>query len=126
MKFHSNITKRQMKRQNKSGSVKLTRYILHYNDPKTGQRTQRFFDRLRDAQEAQSQLVVQIDRGIYSPHGASPTIEEAFNYFMDARRGDIKDHTIYKYEQHRLHICGPFIRPTVDWPKLPCFKTTLD
>lgn len=50
------ITKRERLRKLKTRTVVQTRYVVNATDPRTGQRKQFFFERLRDAQQKRSEL----------------------------------------------------------------------
>lgn len=106
----TNISKREMKRKNRDGSTKtLTRYILHYRDPKTGARMQKFYERQKDAQAAQSQLLVELKQGTYSNKRETPTIEQAFDAWLEDRRGQVKPSTHVSYGRYRPYIVGPLL-----------------
>src|SRR4051812_12562542 len=48
--FNVSLTKRDRQRKLRSGEIVInTRWVLNYSDPKTGQRTQLFFVRQKDA-----------------------------------------------------------------------------
>jgi integrase len=106
----TNITKRNMKRKQRNGeTIILTRYVLSYRNPKTGARTQKFFKLQKAAQAAQSQLLVDVKEGTYSNRREAPTIEEAFNRWMEDRRGQVKESTFASYERYRPYIVGPLL-----------------
>jgi integrase len=104
------ITKREMKRKRRTGEiVTLTRYVLNYRDPKTGTRTQRFFERQKEAQEAHGQLLLEIKEGTYAKRRDVPTVEQAFDHWLEDRRGQIKPRTLRAYEDFRPYIVGPLL-----------------
>jgi len=85
------ITKRDMKRKMKDGRcVVLSRYILHFRDPKTGKRKQQFFTKMKDAQRARSQLLVDIEQGTYCDRREAPTIKEIFEHWFDDRKAQVR------------------------------------
>lgn len=108
--FSATITKREMKRKQRDGEIKLlTRYVLNYRDPKTGEREQRFFSRQKDAAAAQSQLLIQVDQGSYSKKRDIPTVAEAFDHWLEDRRGQVKASTFRGYERYRAYVVGPLV-----------------
>lgn len=60
------ITKRERLRKLKTRTVVQTRYVVNATDPRTGQRKQFFFERLRDAQQKRNELC---DRGAFGTPG---------------------------------------------------------
>lgn len=104
------ITKRKMNRRFPDGRVVvLERYVLNFIDPKTGKRAQRFFAKQKEAQRAQSELLVQIEQGTYCTRKDVPTVAEVFEHWFADRKGQVRDVTINGYAQHRNYICGPLL-----------------
>jgi integrase len=107
------ITKRNMKRKRHTGEVvTLTRYVLNCRDPKTGQRVQKFYSRQKEAQDAQSQMLLEIKEGTYTNRRETPTVEKVFDHWLENRRGEIKPPTLKGYEAHRPYIVGPLLMGT--------------
>ncbi len=107
------ISKRDMKRKQRTGAVvTLVRYVVSYRDPKTGKRVQKFFGKQKEAQAAQGKILADIREGIYSDRRETPTVEQAFDLWLEDRRGQIKPQTVAKYEYHRRYICGPLLSGT--------------
>lgn len=52
------ITKRERVRKLKTKTIVQTRYVVNATDPRTGQRKQFFFEKLRDAQQKRNELCV--------------------------------------------------------------------
>ncbi len=111
----ASITKRNMKRKLRSGeTVVLQRYVLNWRDPKTGARQQKFFERQKEAQSAQSQLLVELRQGTYHAKQEAPTVAQAFERWVEDRRGQVKATTLRGYESHRPYIVGPLLSGNQD------------
>lgn len=107
------ITKRHQRRRQRDGSIKqYERYVLNYRDPKTGKRMQEFYERQKEAQAALQKLAVAVNQGTFQPQKKPPTIAEAFDYWLDNRKGEIKPHTLSVYETCRSYIVGPLLQGT--------------
>ena len=110
MMIRVNITRREMKRRLRNGKVKaLLRYIVHFHDPKTGQRVQKFFDKQKDAVAEQGKLIEALRAGSYADAREVPTISEAFAYWLNDRSGHIKLQTFSTYKKHQPYIVGPLL-----------------
>src|ERR1043166_4976713 len=108
------VTKREMKRTRRTGEViTLTRYVLNYRDPKTGKRSQQFFERQKEAQEAHGKLLVEIKEGTYAKRRDVPTVEQAFDHWLRDRGGQIKPCTLNAYKKFRPCIVGPLMMGTI-------------
>ena len=84
MNFRVNIGKQHHRRKQRDGSIKeYDRYVVGYTDPKTGQRTQRFFEKQKDAYNEQRSILLAYEQGLLSNHRKdSPTVAEAFDYWI--------------------------------------------
>lgn len=106
----ANISKRVIKRRMRNGEiVSLVRYVLSFRDPRTKKRTQQFFERQKEAQEAQSKILSDIREGVYANRRETPTIEEAFDHWIADRTGQIKPSTLRGYKDLRDCIVGPLL-----------------
>ncbi len=110
-----NISKRNMTRKTRSGgAVVLQRYVLSYTDPRTGKRMQKFFERQKDAQTHQSKIMSDLHLGVCADERKVPTIAEAFDNWIDDRRGQVKKTTIDGYACYRPCIVGPLLAGTAE------------
>jgi|GEM_PF-713338 len=110
-----NISKRNMTRKLRTGgTVVLQRYIVSYIDPKAGQRVQKFFERQKDAQAHQAKVMSDLRQGVYADDRKVPTIAEAFDNWLDDRRGNVKETTIEGYACYRPCIVGPLLSGTAE------------
>jgi integrase len=104
------ISKRKMKRKLRSGQQKLlTRYVVSFTNPKTGKCVQKFYDKQKQALVAQSQILVDLKEGIYAERRDIPTVEKAFEHWLELRRGQIKNCTLKGYEKFRTYSGGPMV-----------------
>lgn len=110
MIFRSSITKRHQTRKLRDGSVKeYERYVLNFCDPKTGKRTQKFFERQKDAQAEQRKLLVDVEQGTYTAQKRQPTVAEAYEYWLNDRKGETKPATHQGYSGYKNYIVGPLL-----------------
>ena len=110
MSIRSNITKRRQRRKQRDGSVKTyDRWVLNYTCPKTDERHQRFFERQKDAQAAQRELVLDYDRGFGLGKANQHTVADAFDLWLESCRGHVKPRTFEGYESFRPIILGPLL-----------------
>lgn len=110
MIVNARITKRQQRRKQRDGTVKVyDRYVLNFRDPKTGKRMQQFFERQKDAQAAQRKVLVDVEQGTFSPTKNQLTIRDAFEYWFSNRKGEIKANTLKGYRYYENYIVGPLL-----------------
>ena len=108
-----NITKRNRKRKLSSGEVVIQpRFVLNWRDPHTDSREQRFFERLKDAQEKRAELMAAYDRNNYSATRPNLTVADAVKAWLDTKKGTIRENTFRNYEYQALYVIGPL--PTKD------------
>lgn len=108
MALSINITKRIRKRRLTSGEViEQTRYVLNWRDPRTNERIQRFFERLKDAQEKRAELMAAYDRGSYSPTRTNLTISDAVSSWLNTKKGSVRKNTFENYEYQARYVVGP-------------------
>jgi integrase len=114
MNFRVNIGKQHHRRKQRDGSIKeYDRYVVGYTDPKTGQRTQRFFEKQKDAYNEQRSILLAYEQGLLSNHRKdSPTVAEAFDYWIENRRSEIKPSTLKGYKTYQPYIVGPLLAGT--------------
>lgn len=112
MKQSVSITKRDMKRKLKGGkAVTLTRYIVHYTDPRSRKRAEKFFEKKRDAEEFQRELLVAFQQGHYITD-KDLTVAEGFEHWVKSREGQIKSNTLDGYKKYKPYIVGPLLTGT--------------
>lgn len=113
MDFKVTITKRTRKRKLISGATVLQdRYVLNYRDPKSGLRKQVFFERKRDAEARERELMKQVAEGSYVDPKAVPTIGEAIDHWLADKKGKVKPSTLTGYEVVCHCIRGPLLEGT--------------
>lgn len=106
--FRANITKRKTKSKHRDGRVSThDRYILHYNDPATGNRRMLRFKTRKEAEAAQNKLIKSAEEIARRKYEA-PTLKEAVAYWLKSREGSVTPHTYQSYKQlTRDWIIGP-------------------
>jgi integrase len=110
MNFTVSLTKRVRKRRLKAGAIVLqTRYVLDYQEPKTGRRKQEFFDLQKAAQTRRSELILKVGSGTYVNEKTVPTVGEAINHWLADKKPKVKANTFGSYEVVVEHIRGPFL-----------------
>src|ERR1700722_14084450 len=115
MTLNINITKRVRRRRYRGGAVvRLTRYVVNYRDPRTGQRRQEFFERAKDAQQRRSELLAMVAAGSYVDERAAPTVAEAVDHWLADRAAKIKASTFASHRAVVAHITGPWLAGTRD------------
>jgi integrase len=110
MQFQAMITKRVRRRKLTGGLiVHQTRYILNFRQPKTGRRRQEFFERLKDAQARQAELIGQFSSGTYVDRRAVPTVAQAVEHWVADSAARVKPNTLAGYKIVVQHIVGPWL-----------------
>lgn len=73
MSTRISISKRERRRRLKSGEV-LTqlRYVVSYRQPRSGKRTQLFYERRRDAELKRNEIAAALETGTCSPQSSPP------------------------------------------------------
>ena len=114
MSTHTNITKRRVKQKNREGKTfEYDRYFLHYKDPATSKRRMRRFNTRKEAEVARNNLIVNAGSMKRRKGGATPTLAEATDYWLDSKKGVINDHTHHAYKQvAKDYIIGPMFKGT--------------
>ena len=108
MSLSINLTKRVRRRKLKTGEVvEQLRYILNWRDPRSGQRLQRFFERMKDAQEARAKLIAAYERGSYSAQRKSVTVADAVATWLENKRSVVRPNTFANYEFQARYVTGP-------------------
>ena len=110
MEISIKITRRTRKRRLVSGAVVLQdRHVLNYRDPNSGARRQVFFERKRDAEARQRELMAQVAAGSYVDPRAVPTVAEAIDHWLKDREGNVKATTLKGYKVVCGVIRGPLL-----------------
>lgn len=108
--FNVSLTKRDRQRKLRSGEVVVnTRWVLNYSDPKSGQRTQLFFVRQKDAIAKRNEIQAAVEARAYVPDRDAITVADAVARWLEGRRGDVKGRTLFGYEQGARYITGPLL-----------------
>jgi integrase len=102
-----NVTKRIRKRRRADGSVaEQPRYAVDFRDPQTGKRRQFFFERRKDANAKQAELITEMATGRYSSP-TSATVEIAMQTWLADRQPKVKRVTFVTYERASRYVCEP-------------------
>jgi integrase len=105
-----NLTKRVRRRRQKDGRVvEQLRYVVNYQEPRTGKRRQEFFERQKEAQARQAELQSQLHSGNYFDARRAPTIAAAVDHYLAERSGKVKASTLEGYRVVVQHIKGPLL-----------------
>ncbi len=105
-----NITKRVRRRKLKSGELTImTRWVINYREPKTGQRRQLFFERAGDAQQKRDQIITEIGTGNYSASWKDLTVDGAMQHWLENRNAEIKAGTLEAYRYYTGYIVVPLL-----------------
>jgi integrase len=109
MSLSISLTHRTRNRKLKSGeNVEQRRYVLNWRDPRTGSREQRFFARLRDAQERRAELIAEYERGVYSAAPAKALIVfDAVTAWLESKRVAVRPVTYETYAFQSRYVVGP-------------------
>jgi integrase len=108
--FNISLTKRDRQRKLRSGEIVVnTRWVLNYSDPKSGQRTQLFFVRQKDAIAKRNEIQAAVEARAYVPDRDVITVADAVARWLEGRRGDVKGRTLFGYEQGARYITGPLL-----------------
>lgn len=86
--------------------------MLNWRDSRTDSREQRFFERLKDAQEKRAELMAAYDRNNYSATQPNLTVADAVKAWLETKKGTIRENTFRNYEYRALYVIGPL--PTKD------------
>src|SRR5262245_4725547 len=106
----ASITKRERKRQLKSGAAILqTRYVVNFQEPETGQRKQFFFKRHRDAVAKRDELLSSVVTGSYSAAKSELSVSQTVEHWLENRRTQVKAGTLRSYQQAVGYIIGPLL-----------------
>ena len=107
------LTKRTRKRKSRDGSVVMQdRYVLNFRDPRSGQRKQLFFDRKRDAEAKQRDIIVKAAANIYADERTAPTVGKAAEHWLADREGKVKASTLGSYRAMVKVLVGPILDDT--------------
>lgn len=113
MEFSVTLTKRTRKRKLLSGAVALQdRYVLNYREPKTGQRRQMFFERKKDAEAKQRELLAKVADGTHVDERTVPTVAAALDHWLADKAGKVKPSTLAGYKVVAHLIRGPLLEGT--------------
>src|SRR3954470_147263 len=113
MSVSVSVTKRERSRPVKGGgSILHTRYVVNFNDRKTGGRRQLFFARHRDALEKRDEIVGQVHTGAYASANSAVTVGDAVGSWLRNRTGEVKRRTLEGYADGARRIVGPLLHGT--------------
>ena len=105
-----NLTNRVRRRKQKDGRViPQLRYVVNYQEPKTGKRRQEFFKKQKEAQARQAELQSQLHSGSYFDARRAPTVAAAVDHYLAERSGKVKGSTLEGYRIVVQHIKGPLL-----------------
>ena len=109
--FRTKITKRKFGQKNREGKVfTYDRYVLHFNDPITGNRRMVRFKTRKEAEAQQNALIKNADE-LARRKTEAPTLGEAVDYWLKSRETTVSAFTLQSYRQvARQWIIGPALR----------------
>jgi integrase len=112
--FRTKITKREVQKKHRDGRISvLDRYVLHFKDPATGKRRMKYFERLKDAETAQNDLIKGVDTMRRRKDGKTPNLREAVEYWLESKKQVVSPNTHRAYSQVATdYIIGPAFRST--------------
>ncbi len=110
MTFRVSITKRDRKRQCKSGAVVVQiRFVVNVSGSKTGERKQFFFKRHKDAVAKRDAILASVVTGTYSERRTRLTVARAVEHWLENRRDAVKPGTWRSYRQAVGYVVGPLL-----------------
>lgn len=112
--FYTNVSYRpNAKRKQRDGSIKSQpRYILSYRTKRNERVKHKSFNRKKDADRAERELIIKFDSGeLYQPTKA-PTIADGYELWMKDRTGHVKKSTLEGYKSFGRCIVGPLLDGT--------------
>lgn len=111
MTIRTSISKRDRKRTLTCGAVILQpRYVLNFNDPRTGKRRQLFFRSQREAIARRDSILAAIATNSYSELRSQMTVGGAVEHWLENRRMEVKASTWKTYRQISTNcIIGPLL-----------------
>jgi integrase len=113
MDFSVKLTKRTRKRKLTGGRIAIhERYVLNYREPRTGQRRQEFFERKKEAEGRQRELLNKVADNSYVDERSVPTIAQAADHWLADREGKVKPSTLKGYKVVTHCITGPLLEAT--------------
>ncbi len=91
MTLRTSITRRERKRVLTSGiTVRHSRYVLNYRDPRTGKRRQLFFPSQREAIARRDAILAAIATNSYRDERASMTVAGVIEHWLENRKSEVK------------------------------------
>ena len=110
MQIKITLTRRIRRRKLRNGAtVRQTRYVLNYREPKSGLRRQEFFERQRDAQDRRAQLIGEAAAGTYFDKRLAPTVAEALDHWLADKAAKVMSSTLGGHLVVVRHIRGPVL-----------------
>jgi integrase len=91
--------------------VTHTRFVVNFRDPRTGRRKQFFFARHQEAVAKREALLSSTPAHLGNEY-VDLTIAQATNYWLEARRREVKVATWNSYQQISVYIVGPLLLGT--------------
>lgn len=109
MHIRSTITKRTVKQRNRQGEIfTYDRYMLNYVDPHSGKRVVKRYNRRLDAEEAQIELIKNVDTLVRRKPGKGLTLGEAVENWLRSKEKVVGKSTLRGYTQIvNDYILGP-------------------
>jgi integrase len=80
--------------------------VLNWQDPRTGARHQRFFERQKDAQEARAALALRYHEGRASKR-EDLTVGQAIESWLEGKRNNVRRNTFDAYTYQARYVSGP-------------------
>lgn len=89
--------------------VVQTRFVVSFREPRTGRRKQLFFERHRDAVAMRDAILASVLTGTYAEAQTNLNVAQVVGYWLENRRGDVKQATWESYRQAAGYIVGPLL-----------------
>jgi integrase len=114
MSFTASVTKRDRKRELRSGrEIVQTRFVLNFRDPQTRRRKQLFFSRYKDAVAMRDAMLASVATGSHADAPTSSlTVSDVVEHWLENRSREVKAGTLASYRQAVHYIIGPLLAGT--------------
>jgi integrase len=89
--------------------VVQTRFVVNFREPRTGRRKQLFFERQKDAIAMRDAILASVLTGTYAEVQTNLNVGQVVGYWLENRRGDVKQSTWESYRQAAGYIVGPLL-----------------
>jgi len=107
------VTKRKRRRRLTSGVVVTQlRFVVNFREPRSGRRRQVFFTSHRDALLKRDDLLASFAVNGHLGEQTDMTVAHTMDYWLEARRSEVKQATWDSYRQIARYVVGPLLMGT--------------